>query len=99
MNLNVLPLPSSLSTPRRPPIASTSRDEIVKPNPVPPKRRVVELSAWAKAEKMLPSRSGEMPRPVSRTAIWIIAEYRSPRKPVGITTPRSATFDVGSSVV
>ena len=49
---NVLPIPGSLSTHTRPPINSTSVDEIVSPRPVPPKRRVVEPSAWRNASKM-----------------------------------------------
>ena len=48
----VLPLPGSLSTQIRPCIMATRRDEIVNPRPVPPNRRVVELSACAKASKM-----------------------------------------------
>ena len=43
---NVLPTPGSLSTQMRPPINSTRRAEMVKPSPVPPKRRVVLVSAW-----------------------------------------------------
>ena len=49
---NVLPLPTSLSTQMRPPISSTSCGEMARPRPVPPNRRVVELSAWLKASKI-----------------------------------------------
>ena len=48
----VLPLPGSLSTQIRPCIMATRRDEIVNPRPVPPNRRVVELSACVKASKI-----------------------------------------------
>ena len=45
VKLNALPLPSSLATVISPPIFSTSFWLMVSPNPVPPKRRVIELSA------------------------------------------------------
>ena len=64
---NVLPLPTSLSTQIRPPISSTSRVEMASPRPVPPYRRVVEPSAWAKASKMRCCLSCGMPMPVSDT--------------------------------
>ena len=60
-------LPGSLSTQIRPPISSTSRDEIVRPSPVPPYLRVVELSACANGSKMALALLGGMPMPVSRT--------------------------------
>ena len=41
-----LPLPGSLSTWISPPISSISRRVIASPRPVPPKRRVVDPSAW-----------------------------------------------------
>ena len=44
-NWNVLPWPGSLSTERVPFIRRTSVEEIVRPRPVPPKRRVVDPSA------------------------------------------------------
>ena len=50
---NVLPCPSVLSSQSRPPISSTSWEEIVSPIPVPPKRRVVEPSAWMNGEDRL----------------------------------------------
>ena len=42
---NVLPAPGVLSTQMRPPISCTRFDEIVKPRPVPPYRRVIDPSA------------------------------------------------------
>ena len=50
---NVVPLPGSLSSQIFPPIRWTSVAEIVKPSPVPPKRRVVEPSAWLNASKIV----------------------------------------------
>ena len=68
MNQNVLPLPGSLSTPISPPISSTSRLQIASPRPVPPKRRLVEASAWENASNRRPSCSSVIPMPVSRTS-------------------------------
>src|SRR5689334_18229088 len=42
---NVLPWPASLSSQILPPIKWTSREQIVRPKPVPPYSRVVEPSA------------------------------------------------------
>ena len=42
---NVVPTPGSLSSQMRPPINSTSRRQIVRPRPVPPCLRVVDMSA------------------------------------------------------
>jgi hypothetical protein len=64
---NVEPRPGALSTHRRPPIRSTSWRLIVRPRPVPPKRRVVELSACMKGWKMRDCCSASRPMPVSRT--------------------------------
>ena len=52
MKLKELPRPTALSTLMLPPNNSTSRDEIVRPRPVPPYWRVVDESACAKASKM-----------------------------------------------
>ena len=43
-NQNVEPVPSELSTPIMPPIASTMSFEMARPRPEPPKRRTTELS-------------------------------------------------------
>src|SRR5207302_4699254 len=48
---NVLPFPTSLSTQIRPPCRVMRRLEIASPSPVPPYRRVVELSAWRNSSK------------------------------------------------
>jgi hypothetical protein len=51
-----------------PPISSTSCLLIVVPRPVPPKRRVIEASAWVNGSKIACRRSGAMPMPVSFTS-------------------------------
>jgi hypothetical protein len=61
------PLPTSLSTPMRPPISSISRRLIASPSPVPPNSRVVEPSAWEKCSKIFSRAAAEMPTPVSST--------------------------------
>jgi hypothetical protein len=48
VNQKVEPLPYSLLTPTSPAISSASFLEIARPRPVPPKRRVVEISACEK---------------------------------------------------
>ena len=65
MNQNVLPWPSSLSTPMVPPISSTSRFEMASPSPVPPNLRVVDPSACENDWNRRLRPSGEMPIPVS----------------------------------
>ena len=60
-------MPGSLSTVTSPPMACTSREEIVRPRPVPPNLREIELSSWEKASKIDPSLSLGMPMPVSST--------------------------------
>ena len=64
----VLPRPGSLSTVICPPIRATSREAMVRPRPVPPYLRVVEVSSCSKARKMLSCLSFGMPMPVSRTS-------------------------------
>ena len=63
----VEPWPGSLSTHSRPPMRSTSWRRSTGPRPVPPKRRVVELSACMKGWNTRDSCSAVMPTPVSRT--------------------------------
>ena len=67
VKLNVLPTPGSLSSQMRPPINSTSLREIVRPRPVPPCLRVVDMSAWVKGWNSFADCSCVMPMPVSRT--------------------------------
>ena len=63
----VLPRPGSLSTAIVPPIRATRRAAIVRPRPVPPYLRVVEVSSCSKARKIFSCLSGGMPMPVSLT--------------------------------
>ena len=67
MKWKALPAPGTLSTQMRPPSSSTKRREMVRPRPVPPYLRVMELSAWVKEEKISFCFSGGMPMPVSLT--------------------------------
>ena len=48
LKLKVVPRPGLLATRISPPIISTSRLLMVRPSPVPPYLRVVEVSAWLK---------------------------------------------------
>ena len=67
VNQKVEPLPASLSRPMVPPICSTSFLEMTRPRPVPPKRRVAEVSAWVKAVNRRFWSAGLRPMPVSVT--------------------------------
>jgi hypothetical protein len=49
----VVPLPIVDSTPISPPIWSMMRLQIASPRPVPPKRRLIEESAWAEIAEQL----------------------------------------------
>ena len=46
-------MPARLSTPIRPPIASTRRLQIARPSPEPPNRRRTDPSAWANGRKRI----------------------------------------------
>lgn len=59
------PRPTELSTRIPPPISATRSRAIVVPRPVPPKRRLIEASAWTKGSKIRSRRSGAIPIPVS----------------------------------
>ena len=63
----VLPSCGVLSTQMRPPIRSTSVDEMARPRPVPPNRRVVDPSACRNGWKISCCLSFEMPMPLSLT--------------------------------
>ena len=63
----VLPTPGSLSSQICPPISSTSRRQMVRPRPVPPCLRVVDMSACVNGWNSFAACSGVMPMPVSRT--------------------------------
>ena len=67
--VKVEPSPSLLWTEIFPPISSTSWCVIESPSPVPPKRRAIELSAWVNVSNIVPTRSAEIPIPLSLTSI------------------------------
>ena len=71
------PLPDSLSTQIWPPIISTKRIEMESPSPVPPYRRVVDVSAWVNGSKMIFCFLGRMPMPVSVTVKCSVHAVRS----------------------
>ena len=60
---------------------------MVSPRPVPPKRRVVELSACAKGSKTVSSLSVGMPTPVSTTSIVSVLATPADRTPSLTVTP------------
>ena len=61
------PRPSRLSALTTPLIRSQSRLVMARPNPVPPKRREVELSLWTNGRNSAERVEGAMPGPVSAT--------------------------------
>src|SRR5262249_2105376 len=65
--VNVEPLPGELSTATSPPSMVQKYLVMASPSPVPPKRLVVEASAWLNASNRRPSCSCLMPTPVSDT--------------------------------
>ena len=67
VKLKELPFLSSLSTHILPPIFSMSCFEMVRPRPVPPYFRVVELSACVKLSNIFSCFSFGIPTPVSET--------------------------------
>ena len=64
---NVLPTPGWLSTAIAPPISSTSRRQIARPSPLPPKRREIEPSIWVNSSNMRSIARQPMPMPLSAT--------------------------------
>ncbi len=68
VSVKVEPTPGSLSTSTSPPMSVASRREMARPSPVPPKRRVVELSAWLNSVNSRAMPAASMPMPESRTA-------------------------------
>ena len=67
VTVKVLPLPGALWTTRSPPSSRAKRRLIASPRPVPPKRRVTELSACTNGSKIASSVSAGMPIPLSVT--------------------------------
>ena len=78
-----------------PSIRATRWLEIDSPRPVPPNRRVVELSAWEKASKMWRWASGAILMPVSRTEKHRVSAMPGhawvPRRTCSSTSPFSRT--------
>ena len=68
-SMKVEPREGRLSTSMRPPSSVASSRLIASPRPVPPKRRVVDMSPWLKAWNSVARWSSAMPMPVSRTAM------------------------------
>ena len=64
----VLPSPGTDEAVSSPPMRSTSWREIVSPSPVPPNRRVVDVSSWENGSNSFAIRSGAMPTPMSDTS-------------------------------
>lgn len=64
-NQNSEPAPTCDSTPISPRICLTRESDIERPNPVPPNRRVLELSAWEKGCQRFLLSESDKPIPVS----------------------------------
>jgi hypothetical protein len=56
-----------------PPMSWASSRQMASPSPLPPKRRVVDSSAWVNGSKILPIVAASMPIPVSLTEISRLA--------------------------
>ncbi len=93
----VLPLPTSLVQPMRPPINSTRPLLMANPRPVPPYLRVVEESACVKRSKIISVLSAAIPIPVSTTlnrsqAPPLHARQAGSGSTRKVTEPRSVNF-------
>src|SRR5947207_14256897 len=93
-NENVLPLPFSLSTVTSPPMSCASIRAIARPNPVPPWRRVVELSSCEYTAKTRVTSPGVRPMPVSETSkrTAMRGPFDSSRRVRTTTSPASVNF-------
>ncbi len=84
--VNVEPLPGVLSTVTSPPSMVQKCLVMARPRPVPPKRLVVEASAWLNAWNSRPSCSCVMPTPVSdtrkQTSEPLVARHRQRELPL-----------------
>ena len=89
-----LPLPGSLSTEIRPPIRAVKRRHRESPSPVPPKRRVMDVSACEKGVKARESSSADIPMPSSLTtqARRTLSLFISSSSKAIRTVPRSENF-------
>ena len=86
-NRKSLPIPGSLSTAIEPPISVTSRRQIAKPSPLPPKRREIDPSTWVKSSNILEIASGAIPMPVSTTLNSSLARPPSAEPAPGADPP------------
>ncbi len=74
-----VPLLPSLSRPTSPPIKVASSRQIDRPSPLPPKRRVVELSACVNGWNSVARSSALTPMPVSLISMRATAGVRRNR--------------------
>ena len=88
----VEPTPGVLSTAMLPPRRWQSRRLIASPRPVPPYRRVVELSAWLNSSNTLAICSAVMPMPLSATVKVNQAPSGRSRSTVSATSPFSVNL-------
>ena len=84
-----LPSLTSLSKVNFPPINSTKRLQMAKPNPVPPNFLEIEASAWTNALNNLDCPSTLIPIPVSDTENISIESFCST---TSVTLPLSVNF-------
>ena len=85
----VLPTPAALDTEIVPPICWVSPRAMARPSPVPPKRRVVDASAWVNGWNRRACCASVMPIPVSATCTRRPSAVPST---VMVTDPRSVNF-------
>ena len=83
---NVVPSPGSECKSSCPPISSINLDEIVRPSPVPPYLRVIDVSACEKASKILAFCSLVTPIPLSCTSNLILVIPSCPESSFLIST-------------
>jgi hypothetical protein len=91
--VKVLPRPTTLVAVMVPFIASTRRRTMASPRPVPPKRRVVEASAWVKGWKSRSSTCGLMPMPLSVTSSTSCPSRTKSRASTRPTVVNLSAFD------
>ncbi len=91
--VKVLPRPSALDTVTSPPMSEQSRRVSDSPSPVPPKRRLVEVSAWENSWNRRPICSSVMPMPVSVTSNTSTSPpSAASRRTASDTVPRSVNL-------
>ena len=91
--LKVLPSPGMPLATMSPPSARANLRLMVRPRPVPPKRRWTLLSACTKGSKISAALSGAMPMPVSRTSKRSSAgSFEASSERVTVTLPCSVNL-------